>query len=92
MRERGYAGTNMHGNTSEVATDEFAFAGVNATAHLDAKGAYSIPNRVGTADRPGRPIKCGGKKSIPSSADLASSVVLQNFADADIELVQQFAP
>jgi hypothetical protein len=81
----------MDSNTSEIATDEFAFAGVNATAHFDAKGPYGIPKRGGTPDRPSRPIKCG-KKPISSGADLAPSVELQRFADLNVELVQQFAP
>src|SRR5215831_10108829 len=81
----------MDSNTSQIATDKFAFARMNATAHFDAKGPYGIPKRCGTPDRPSRPIKCG-KKPISGRADLAPSVELQHFADLNVELVQQFAP
>ena len=81
----------MDGNTSKIATDEFAFAGVNAAAQFYAKRPYGVPECAGTPDGSSRPIK-RGKKSISGRADLASSIELQYFADLGEKLVQQFAP
>ncbi len=81
----------MHSYTGEIVSDEFAFAGVDATTDFQAKGSYSITERLGTADRPSRAIECS-KKPIARCTDLASTKMLQHFADLHIEFVQQFAP
>jgi hypothetical protein len=81
----------MYSNTGEIVTDEFAFASVDATTDFQAKGSYSITERVGTSNRPSRAVKCS-KKPIACGADLASTIMLQHFADLHIEFVQQFAP
>ena len=62
----------MHSYTGEIVTDEFAFAGVDATTDFQAKGSYSIAERVGTADCASRAVKCS-KKSIARGAGLTVS-------------------
>src|SRR5262249_35249402 len=81
----------MNSDARKIATDEFAFASVNATPDLKPERSQSIAECVRASDRPGRAIKCG-KKPVSSGANLASSVVLQNFPTLSIEFGQQFAP
>ena len=90
-RKAGYTGSNVNGNASKIITDQFAFARMNAAAHLQVKGAHRIVERIGTPDRSCWPFKCG-KKSIACSADFSPAIVLQYFAGSAIELVQQFPP
>jgi hypothetical protein len=90
-RQVGDSRADMNSYARKIATDELAFASVNTTPDLEPERSQSTAERVRASDRPGRAIKCG-EKPISRSANLASSVMLQNFAALSIEFVQQFAP
>jgi hypothetical protein len=47
----------MYGDTSDIVATNFAFAGVQPRAHLDAERLHRISNRHGTADRSLRAVK-----------------------------------
>ena len=74
-RQVGDSRADMNSDAGKIATDELAFASVNATSDLQSKRPQSAAECSRTSDCPGRPIKCG-KKPISSGANLASSVVL----------------
>jgi hypothetical protein len=55
----------MNGDTGKIATDELAFAGMDATPDLKPEGPQSIAECVCAPDRTSGAVECG-KKPISS--------------------------
>ena len=85
-RKASNTGSNVNGNASKIITDQFAFARMNAAAHLQVKRPHRMVKRIGAPDRSCGPFKCR-KKTIARSAYLSPAIVLQYFAGSAIELV-----
>src|SRR5262249_294770 len=82
---------DVHRDSGKILAEDFAFAGVQATAHLETKCAHSITDRAGTADRPRRPVE-RRQDAIPRGVDLASAILLQDVANFGEECREQFTP
>src|SRR5262249_62312898 len=84
-------GRDLPRDSGKILAEDFAFAGVQATAHLVTKCAHSITDRAGTADRPRRPVE-RRQDALPRGVDLASAILLQDVANFGEECREQFTP
>ena len=89
--ESGDARADVHGDPGEVVAANLALAGVQSGPHFQAEAARLHPDRLGTADRAGRPIE-GGEKPVARGLHLAAERALDLAAHDNVVRVEQHAP
>jgi len=81
----------VNGETSDIVTDQFYFAGVNPGANRKPESGDRLPNCAGAANGAGGTVE-HGKKSIPSRLNLSPSKAVELTARLLVVLEEQFAP
>ena len=87
----GYAGTDMHSDTSHVVAFDDALAGVNAAADPQSQRANHVPNRVGAFNRARWAVE-GCKDTIPRGVHYPAAETRDFLANLLVIVVDQVVP
>src|SRR5207249_1403665 len=82
---------DVDGNAAEIVTDELAFAGMKAGAHLHPKAAHRITGRAGAANRACGAVE-GGQEPVAECLYLAAPVPLELTAHERVVAPEQVPP
>ena len=81
----------MNGNTADIVTDDFAFAGMESGTHFQPQRADLVGNDAGAQHAARRAVK-GGEYTIAGRLDLTAAIAREVAADRGVMIVEKIAP